>query len=68
MALLDAHRAVFGQQRIHLRAVALAFAELFAFHPRGCEYVSRHMITQLLTSASITHVKAHIYSLANISA
>ena len=44
--LLAAHRPVFGQQRVYERAVALVFAEVFAF--------ARHTITQLLLTLGLT--------------
>lgn len=39
-ALLEAHRRVFGQQRVYVRVVALVLAEVLAF--------GRHTVTQLL--------------------
>lgn len=45
-ALLEAHRAIFNQQRVYMRVVALVLAEVFAF--------SRHTITQLLMTLGLT--------------
>jgi hypothetical protein len=44
--LLEAHRAVFKQQRVYERVVALVLAEVFAF--------SRHTVTQLLMTLGMT--------------
>ncbi len=46
LSLPVAHRAIFGQQRVYRRVMALVFAELFAF--------SRHTITQLLMTLGLT--------------
>lgn len=43
--LLEAHRPVFKQERVHRRAVALVLAEIFAF--------GRHTITQLLLALGV---------------
>ena len=45
MLLLEAHRPVFKQERVHRRAVALVLAEIFAF--------GRHTITQLLLALGV---------------
>lgn len=44
--LLEAHRPIFGQQRVYLRVVALLFAELVVF--------ARHTVTQLLMTLGLT--------------
>jgi len=46
LKLIEAHRPIFKQQRVHLRVMALIFAELLAF--------SRHTITQLLMTLGLT--------------
>ena len=46
VALLAAHRGAFRQQRTFLRALALVFAEVFAF--------GRHTVTQLLLTLGCT--------------
>ena len=43
--LLEAHRAIFSQERVYLRVVSLMLAELFAF--------GRHTLTQLLMNQGI---------------
>lgn len=44
--LLEAHRPVFGQDRVYQRAVSLIFAEIFVF--------ARHTISQLLMALGMT--------------
>jgi len=44
--LMQAHRAVAGQQRVYVRVMALVFAEVFA--------LSRHTVTQLLMALGLT--------------
>src|SRR5689334_2433914 len=46
LALVDAHRPAFRQQRVFARATALLFGQLFAF--------GRHTITQLLLALGLT--------------
>jgi hypothetical protein len=44
--LVEAHRTLFGQERVYQRTVALVMAELFVF--------ARHTVTQLLMSLGLT--------------
>src|SRR5512133_256451 len=43
--LLEVHRAVFGQERVYLRALAMVFGEIIAFHG--------HRVTDLLRSLGL---------------